>query len=47
VNGKKSLPLYDMGFQRNGRFEREFGEGFYNVADDSAMELFDLENEAL
>lgn len=38
-------PCYDMGFQKNGKFEREFGPGFFNVADDAAMELFDLDEE--
>ena len=38
-------PCYDMGFQKNGKFEKEFGSGFFNVADDSAMELFDLDEE--
>ena len=34
-----------MGFQKNGKFERQFGIGFFNVADDEAMELFDLDDE--
>lgn len=36
---------YDMGFQKNGKFYNEFGPGFFNVADDAAMELFDLNDE--
>ena len=43
--GKNDNPYYEMGFQKNGKFERPFGTGFFNVADDAAMELFDLEDE--
>lgn len=43
--GDNEKPCYDMGFQRNGKFEKEFGSGFFNVADDAAMELFDLDDE--
>lgn len=42
--GNNNNPYYDMGFQRNGKFEKPFGEGFFNVADDEAMKLFDLDN---
>ena len=45
VTGKDPLFAYDMGFQKNGKFEHKFGDGFFNVADDAALELFDLENE--
>lgn len=45
LTGNKDMPCYDMGFQKNGKFEKEFGPGFFNVADDSAMELFDLDDE--
>ena len=45
LTGNKELPCYDMGFQKNGKFEKEFGPGFFNVADDAAMELFDLDDE--
>lgn len=45
LTGDKDLPCYDMGFQKNGKFEKEFGPGFFNVADDAAMELFDLDDE--
>ncbi len=44
AKGEKT-PCYDMGFQKNGKFEKEFGPGFFNVADDAAMELFDLNEE--
>lgn len=43
--GDSNTPCYDMGFQKNGKFERQFGLGFFNVADDEAMELFDLDDE--
>lgn len=43
--GDSNNPCYDMGFQKNGKFERQFGLGFFNVADDEAMELFDLDDE--
>lgn len=36
-------PYYDMGFQRNGKFVRAFGKGFFDVADESAEELYDIE----
>ena len=45
VTGDKKTPSFEMGFQNNGKFEKSFGEGFYDVADDAAMELFDLDNE--
>ena len=45
VTGDKKTSSYEMGFQKNGKFEKSFGEGFYDVADDAAMELFDLDNE--
>lgn len=38
-------PFYDMCFQRNGKFVRAFGKGFFDVADDSAEELYDIEEE--
>lgn len=43
--GMNDKPYYEMGFQKNGKFEREFGPGFFNVADDAAMELFDLDED--
>lgn len=43
--GSQYNPCYDMGFQKNGKFIKEFGPGFFNVADDAAMELFDLDIE--
>ena len=45
VTGDYKTPLFEMGFQRNGKFIKNFGEGFYDVADDAAMELFDMDNE--
>lgn len=35
---------YDMVYRPNGKFVNAFGPGFFNVADDAALELFDLEN---
>lgn len=45
LTGKDDNPYIDMGFQKNGKFKKEFGPGFFNVADDAAMELFDLNDE--
>ena len=45
VTGDSKMPSYEMGFQKNGKFEKSFGKGFYDVSDDAAMELFDLDNE--
>ena len=45
ITGDDKIPSYEMGFQKNGKFEKSFGEGFYDVADDAAMELLDLDNE--
>ena len=45
ITGNDKIPSYEMGFQKNGKFEKSFGEGFYDVADDAAMELLDLDNE--
>ena len=45
MTGDIERPINDMGFQKNGKFEKEFGPGFFNVADDAAMELFDLDIE--
>ena len=45
--GDRSNPCDNMGFQKNGKFEKEFGPGFFNVADDAAMELFDLDEDNL
>ena len=36
---------YDMGFQKNGKFIENFGTGFFDVADNSAMDLFEFEEE--
>lgn len=47
ITGKNSHPYDDMGFQRNGKFVNSFGPGFFNVADDAAMELFDLDDDNL
>ena len=45
ITGENAHPYDDMGFQKNGKFEKAFGPGFFNVADDAAMELFDLDEE--
>ncbi len=45
ITGKNNNPCDDMGFQTNGKFNKSFGPGFFNVADDAAMELFDLDEE--
>ena len=45
ITGENDHPYDDMGFQKNGKFEKAFGPGFFNVADDAAMELFDLDEE--
>ena len=45
ITGENDHPYDDMGFQKNGKFEKAFGSGFFNVADDAAMELFDLDEE--
>ena len=45
ITGENNHPYDDMGFQKNGKFEKAFGSGFFNVADDAAMELFDLDEE--
>lgn len=37
--GLETTP-YEMCFQPSGKFDRTFGPGFFNVADDSAIELF-------
>ncbi|WP_305156652.1 AAA family ATPase, partial [uncultured Muribaculum sp.] len=36
---------YDMGFQKNGKFIESFGPGFLDVADNAAIELFELEED--
>lgn len=36
---------YDMGYRQNGKFIESFGTGFFDVADNSAMELFDYDEE--
>lgn len=36
---------YDMGFQNNGKFIESFGPGFFDVADNAALELFDYDEE--
>ena len=35
-------PPYDMCFKQTGRFERDFGPGFFDVAGNSNLELLDL-----
>lgn len=39
----KRMP-YDMGYKENGRFVHRFEPGFNNVAGDSNLELFELDN---
>lgn len=34
---------YDMGYQKNGKFCKPFGTGFFNVADDASIELYEME----
>ena len=36
---------YDMEFQKSGKFIEGFGTGFFDVADNSAMDLFEFEEE--
>lgn len=38
------IGTYQMKYKPNGKFEREFGTGFFDVADNEALELFDLED---
>lgn len=45
LTGNNDHPYDDMGFQKNGKFNKAFGPGFFNVADDAAMELFDLDDD--
>ena len=40
---EKGLP-YDMKYRRSGKFFNSFGSGFFNVSDDAALELFDINN---
>lgn len=36
---------YNMGLAENGKFSQEFGSGFFDEADNAAIELFDLTSE--
>lgn len=36
---------YNMGLKENGKFSQEFGSGFFDEADNAAIELFDLTSE--
>lgn len=38
---ENSLP-YNMGLAETGKFSQEFGSGFFDEADNAAIELFDL-----
>lgn len=38
---KNDFP-YDMEFQQNGKFAKPFGPGFMDIADQAAMDLYDL-----
>lgn len=40
----KNEAAYDMLFKPNGKFVYSFGPGFFDVADNAALELFDIEN---
>lgn len=40
---QKSCP-YNMGLTKNGKFSQEFGTGFFDEADNAAIQLFDLTN---
>lgn len=40
----KNEAAYDMLFRTNGKFVYSFGPGFFDVADNAALELFDIEN---
>lgn len=45
LTGNSKNPYYDMGFQKNGKFVKNFGDGFFNVSDDSEVELYELEED--
>lgn len=45
LTGDIKTPYYDMGFQKNGKFVKAFGKGFFNVSDDAVEELYDLEED--
>jgi hypothetical protein len=36
---------YEMGFQKNGKFLESFGTGFFDVADNAAVELFEYDED--
>ena len=38
------LGAYQMKYLSNGKFDRDFGTGFFDVADNASLELFDLED---
>ena len=40
----KNLGIYPMVYEENGKFDRDFGPGFFDVAVNSSLELFDLED---
>lgn len=40
----KHVGVFPMYYQANGKFDRDFGPGFFDVADDEALELFELED---
>ena len=40
----RTLGCYSMHYQPNGKFDYDFGPGFFDVADNVAMELFDIED---
>ncbi len=40
----KAEGIYPMNYNLNGKFDRDFAPGFFDVADNAALELFDLED---
>lgn len=45
LTGESDSPFYEMGFQKNGKFIKAFGKGFFNVADDAVEELYEMEDD--
>lgn len=39
-----AIGVYEMKYELNGKFAREFGSGFFDVSDNEALELFDMED---
>ena len=38
----KQIGIYPMNYRSNGKFDRKFGKGFFDVSNKAALELFDL-----